>query len=84
MNADELFLDIIRELRKQLTLLHSQNAELRADLHAVRNEKRLRATMAGEDGETPFLPTLDELESAAQANPKLGALFKSLAGGMDG
>lgn len=78
--------ELIVELRAQLTLLHGQNAELRGELHALRNEKALRRTQAGEHGETPLLPTLEELERAAeeQNNPGLRALLKNLGAGTEG
>ena len=78
--------ELIVELREQLTLLHSPNAELRSELHAARNERALRTTQAGEVGQTPLLPTLEELERAAeeQNNPGLRALLRNLGAGLEG
>lgn len=84
--TEALLLELLVELRAQLTLLHVQNAELRAELHAARREKALRSTHADEAGATPFLPSLDELERAAeeQGNPGLKALLKNLGAGTEG
>lgn len=84
--TESLLLELIVELRAQLTLLHGQNAELRAELHAARREKVMRSTQADEAGHTPFLPSLDELERAAeeQGNPGLKALLKNLGAGTEG
>ena len=84
--TEALLLELIIELRAQLTLLHGQNAELRGELHASRNEKALIRTQAGETGQTPLLPSLEELERAAeeQNNPGLRALLKNLGAGTEG
>jgi hypothetical protein len=84
--TEALLLELIIELRAQLTLLHGQNAELRTELHAARNERAMRAAHADENGQTPFLPSLDELEQMAQdqGNAKLAALLKNLGAGTEG